>query len=86
MTVSAWGPPNAAFPSTYTPPIGNTNVPLQWADYKDDVSFRLNAMGSRHSGAINVAFADGSVRQRRGGAAVIRALCTRAGNESVGDY
>ncbi len=87
VTVSAWGPPNFSFPTTYEPPTDGTNLPVNWNDYVDDVVFRLNAMGSRHSGSVNIALADGSVRVIRGGStATLTALFTRAGGESLGDY
>jgi len=87
ITFSAFGPPNSSFPTHYEPPPVGPVVPLAWADYKDDVILRLSAIGSRHSGAINTAMADGSVRALRGiGGPTLQALCTRSGGETIGDY
>jgi prepilin-type processing-associated H-X9-DG protein len=85
-------------PSSGQPGIGDvtlgTVVPINYRHpagaavnnaYED---LRITAMGSGHPGGCNVALADGSVRfiSQTIDQTTLRALSTRAGGETIGDY
>ncbi len=87
VSFGAYGPSNFNFPQPYVPPAFGPEIPLAWDDYKNDVTLRLNAIGSRHRGIINAAMADGSVRGLRNiNTPTLQALCTRAAGDLPGDY
>ena len=82
---SVWTPPPPPLPGF--PPIPPPDVP--WFPLNWQWWMRLGAYGSYHSGGINVAMADGSVRFMRDGTplATLQILSTRAGGEVVpGDW
>jgi prepilin-type processing-associated H-X9-DG protein len=87
-TFSASATVNFGYPTTYVPPLDGVEVPLNWNDLKDNWKARLGALGSRHPGLANVAFGDGSVKFLRNDISLemLKALCTRAGGESLGEY
>lgn len=87
VTFSSLSTINFAFPKTYVEPASGP-VPLDWQEFKNDWALRLAALGSGHPGLVNVAFADGSVRNLRNGLRhdTLKALCTRAGGETTIDY
>ena len=69
------------------PPMPPPKIP--WAAHSEDVWERMSAYGSRHTGGVNVALGDASVRFVRTSLDlnVLRAVSTRAGGEVVpGDW
>jgi prepilin-type N-terminal cleavage/methylation domain-containing protein/prepilin-type processing-associated H-X9-DG protein len=82
---SYWSPPPPPLPGF--PPIPPDPVP--WSELGPHWWARLSAYGSYHTGGINVALADGSVRFLRDTTtlATLRMLSTRAGGEVLpGDW
>jgi prepilin-type processing-associated H-X9-DG protein len=76
-----WSPPQSPFPDVPPPPP----PPIQWSTFGPQWWARLGALGSYHSGGVNVALADGSVRFLRESTSgsTLQALSTRAGGEVV---
>ncbi len=76
---------NYGHPNSYSPPPPPTPpTPISWATFQPAVEARIGAFGSFHTGGANFVFADGSVRFLRDTLPLdtVRALCTRAGNET----
>ena len=62
---------------------------MLWGTLSEQVWERISAYGSKHTGGVNVALGDGSVRFVREtlDPAVLKSLSTRAGGEILpGDY
>jgi prepilin-type N-terminal cleavage/methylation domain-containing protein/prepilin-type processing-associated H-X9-DG protein len=81
---------NYAYPSFYTPPtnlpVGTPPPPVPWSAAQQELAWdRLSGFGSRHSGVVNFALADGSIRSLRTNTSlnVLLAMCTRNGGEIV---
>jgi prepilin-type N-terminal cleavage/methylation domain-containing protein/prepilin-type processing-associated H-X9-DG protein len=73
----------AARPINWVIPPSRTSDPGNTYEYE-----RLSTWGSGHFGGANFAFCDGSARflsQTIGFTTVLQPLCTRAGNEPIGD-
>jgi len=83
-TLGALRPINYSHGTPYVPPIPPMMpVPVPWSALLSSVEYRLGAYGSRHTGGVNVAMADGSVRFLRETTPTPRMmeLSTRAGGE-----
>ncbi|MCI0699544.1 MAG: DUF1559 domain-containing protein [Planctomycetia bacterium] len=78
---TVWTPPPPPLPGL--PPL--PPPPVDWNALRPLWAGRLGAYGSFHTGGVNVALADGSVRFLRDSTPVstLRALSTRNGNEVV---
>ena len=92
VTISSYGGINQGVNQAYIPPAPSP-IPLPppsipWDSIKDMLWARLCGFGSKHTGGVMVAMADGSVKMLRNGTtqAVLTALCTRNGKEVVGDW
>ncbi len=75
-------PPPVVFPPIPPPPV-------LWGTLSEQVWERISAYGSKHTGGVNVALGDGSVRFVREtlDPAVLKSLSTRAGGEILpGDW
>lgn len=88
VTGSAWSNLNYSVPQAYIPPPPIMGVPqpppkIPWATLKGDMEARVGAWGSTHTGIVQFAFMDGSVRsiQTQTTLTVLRALATMAGGE-----
>ena len=79
---SQWEPPPPIFPGGPPPPV---IPPVQWGPLSVQWWARLGAMGSFHTGGVNVAMSDGSVRFLKSYTPVptLMALSTRNGGEVV---
>jgi len=88
VTGSAWSTLNYSVPRAYIPPPPVMGVPqpppkIPWATIQGDMEARVGAWGSSHTGVVQFAFMDGSVRsiQTTTTLSVLRALSTMAGGE-----
>ena len=88
VTGSAWSTLNYSVPRPYIPPPPVMGVPqpppkIPWSTIQGDMEARVGAWGSSHTGVVQFAFMDGSVRsiQTATTLPVLRALSTMAGGE-----
>ncbi len=88
VTGSAWSTLNYSVPRGYIPPPPVMGVPqpppkIPWATIQGDMEARVGAWGSSHTGIVQFAFVDGSVRSLQANTTlpVLRALSTVAGGE-----
>lgn len=88
VTGSAWSTLNYSVPRGYIPPPPVMGVPqpppkIPWATLKGDMDARVGAWGSNHTGVVQFAFMDGSVRSIPTSTTlpVLRALSTMGGGE-----